>query len=219
VREAARSTLVTVLDHALRLLHPVVPFVTAELWSRLPWPEGKDRPADLIVAPWPDALDDLRDEDAERGFEAFRSLVVEVRRLRKEYGVGEGQRVAVHVTGGPDGFAAAIAGETAVLDQLARVDRVETDAGSGVGANAVLPNGAELFLPLEGVIDVERERERMGAEAEKLDGLLEGARTRLGNEKFVANAPEDVVQKERDKVAQLEEQVGKLREKLAGLEG
>ena len=59
----------------------------------------------------------------------------------------------------------------------------------------------------------------MGAEAEKLDGLLEGARTRLGNEKFVANAPEDVVQKERDKVAQLEEQVGKLREKLAGLEG
>ena len=56
-REAARSTLVTVLDHSYRLLHPIVPFVTAELWSRLPWPEGDERPEDLIVAPWPDGSD------------------------------------------------------------------------------------------------------------------------------------------------------------------
>ncbi len=219
IREAARSTLVAVLDSALRLLHPVVPFVTAELWGRLPRPEGVEWPEDLIVAPWPEDLGAWRDEDVERRFDGFRALVVEVRRLRKEYGVGEGQRVGIHVTGGPNGFAPAIASEGLVLDQLARVDRVETEPGEGVGAHAVLPNGAELFLPLEGVIDVERERARMSGEAQKLDGLLAGARKRLENEKFVSNAPAEVVEKEREKAAQLDEQVRKLREKLAGLEG
>ena len=216
-REAARATLVVVLDRAFRLLQPIVPFVTSELWARLPWPEGEARPEDLIVAPWPEALDSWIDEDAEYGFAAFQSLIVETRRLRKEYGVGEGQRVAIHVVGGPEGFGATIAAQSAVMDQLARVDRIETDAGSGVGANAVLPNGAELFLPLEGVIDVERERARMEGEIEKLEGMLKGVRARLSNEKFVGNAPEEVVAKARENEAQLEDQSSKLREKLAGL--
>jgi valyl-tRNA synthetase len=171
------------------------------------------------VAPWPEGLEAWIDEQAEADFAAFQSLIVETRRLRKEYGVGEGQRVALHVTGGPRGFSEAVAGQGAALDQLARVDRLETGPGAGVGANAVLPNGAELFLPLEGVIDVERERARMKAEIEKLEGLLAGVRARLGNEQFVSNAPEAVVAKARENQAQLEDQSGKLREKLAGFGG
>jgi valyl-tRNA synthetase len=217
-REAARATLVAVLDSALRLLHPVVPFVTAELWSRLPQPEGTDRAADIIVARWPDGFGAWRDEAVEARMDAFQQLVIEVRRLRKEYGVAEGRRVAIHLSGGPAGFAESAVGQGAALEQLARVDRVENAPGGSLGANAVLPNGAELFLPLEGVIDIERERARMRTEVERLQELLGGVRTRLENQKFVANAPDEIVQKERDKAAQLEEQASKLRDKLVGLE-
>jgi valyl-tRNA synthetase len=216
-REAARSTLVAVLDNAFRLLHPIVPFVTAELWSRLPWPEGQDRPEDLIIAPWPEGLEGWRDEDAERRRGDLQSLIVEVRRLRKEYGVTEGKRIGIHLSGGPEDFGASVSGQAAAMEQLCRVDRIELGAGSGVGANAVLTNGAELFVPLEGVIDLEHERSRMLAEIGKLEGVLKGAQARLSNEKFVSNAPDEVVLKARENAAQLEEQVGKLRAKLAGL--
>jgi len=216
-REAARTTLVTVLDGALRLLHPIVPFVTAELWSQLPWPDGAERPEDLIIASWPKADEKDRCASTEEAMAGFQSLVTEVRRVRKEYGVGEGKRVSLLVNGGPEGFLASISARTAALEQLARIDRIESGVGSGVGANAVLPNGAELFIPLEGVIDVERERGRMEGEIARLAGVLSGVEKRLANEKFVANAPEEVVGTARENAAQLRDQVEKLREKLVGL--
>jgi valyl-tRNA synthetase len=217
-REAARSTLVTVLDQAFRLLHPIVPFVTAELWSRLPWPDGCDRPPDLIVAPWPTADGAWADDASVARMSDLQSLIVEVRRLRKEYGVPESHRIGIHVVGGPDGFAEDVGEQSASFDQLARVDRIETRAGTGVGAHAVLSNGAELFVPLEGVIDVERERERIRDEIDRVDGLRASAERKLDNQKFVANAPAEVVQKERDKAAQFAEQVAKLGDKLADLQ-
>ena len=216
-REAARSTLVAVLDNAFRLLHPIVPFVTAELWSRLPCPEGEDRPEDLIIAPWPETLEAWRAEDVERRFGDLQGLIVEVRRLRKEYGVTEGKRIGIHLSGGPKDFGASVSAQAAAMVQLCRVDRIELGAGAGVGANAVLKNGAELFIPLGGVIDLEHERSRMLAEIGKLEGVLKGAQARLSNEKFVSNAPENVVQKARENATQLEEQVRKLGAKLAGL--
>jgi valyl-tRNA synthetase len=218
-REAARTTLVLVLDRALRLLHPIVPFVTAELWARLPWPEGSARPEDLIIAPWPEPDVTLVDEAAERAMAGLQELIVEVRRLRKEYGVPEGQRIGIHVTGGADAFLGVVRERAAAFEQLARVDRVSTEHANGVGAHAVLANGAELFVPLEGVIDLERERARLREELRRLEGHAGGTRRKLDNEAFVAKAPAEVVQKERDRLAQLEEQRAKLRDKLAGLEG
>jgi len=218
-REAARSTLVTVLDHSYRLLHPIVPFVTSELWSRLPWPEGDERPEDLIVAPWPDGSEGRRDEDAERDFEALRELVVEVRRLRKEYGVGEGERIRIHLSGGDSGLLLTVRSQAASLERLARIGGVDEGEGSGIGAHAVLGGGTELFVPLEGVIDLDRERSRLREEIARLQGLSAGTRKKLENENFVSRAPEDVVQKERDKLAQYEEQASKLQEKLTELAG
>jgi len=218
-REAARATLVTVLDHALRLLHPIVPFVTAELWERLPTAEGVERAADIIVAPWPEAEQAFVSAEAETLMAGLQDLIVEVRRLRKEYGVAEGKRIGIHVTGGNEAFVAAVREKAPAFEQLARVDRIETSEGTGVGAHAVLGNRAELFLPLEGVIDVERERTRLTDEITRLDSLLAGTRKKLENESFVSRAPAEVVQKERDRTLQLEEQGSKLREKLAGLAG
>jgi valyl-tRNA synthetase len=218
-REAARSTLVTVLDHSYRLLHPIVPFVTAELWSRLPWPEGDERPEDLIVAPWPDGSDGRRDEQAEQDFEALKELVVEVRRLRKEYGVPEAERIQIRLTGGDSGLLGTVRSQSAALERLARIGGIHEGEGSGIGAHAVLSGGTELFVPLEGVIDLDRERSRLRGEIERLQGLSAGASKKLDNENFVSRAPDEVVQKERDKLAQYDEQASKLQEKLAELEG
>ncbi|MGE0161213.1 MAG: valine--tRNA ligase [Gemmatimonadales bacterium] len=221
-REAARSTLVTVLDRALRLLHPVVPFVSAELWARLPRVGSEPRADDLIVAAWPQPDPRWTSDDVEARMAAFQELIVEVRRLRKEYGIPEGGRIAIHVwhtesNGSPDGFPALVREQAPALEQLARVNRVETEAGHGVGAHAVLKNGAELFVPLAGVIDVERERSRLREEIAKLEGLHAGTSKKLDNAAFVSRAPADVVQKERDRLAQLEEQRTKLGVKLAAL--
>jgi valyl-tRNA synthetase len=219
-REAARSTLVTVLDRALRLLHPVVPFVTAELWARLPRIGDEARADDLIVAAWPVPEARWTSDETESRMAGFQELIVEVRRLRKEYGVPEGGRIAIHVfseRNGGDGFADLVREQTPALEQLARVNRVEIEAGQGVGAHAVLKNGVELFLPLEGVIDLDRERARLREEIAKLEGLHAGTSKKLDNASFVARAPADVVQKERDRLAQLEEQRTKLGVKLAAL--
>jgi len=217
-REAARATLVTVLDHAMRLLHPIMPFVTAELWERLPVAEGVERAEDIIVAAWPRAEQAFVSSEAESLMAGLQQLIVEVRRLRKEYGIAEGKRIAIHVTGADAAFLSMVESKAAAFEQLARVDRIDTSPGTGVGAHAVLANGAELFLPLVGVIDVEREITRLTDEITRLDQLLAGTRKKLENESFVARAPAEVVQKERDRTVQLEEQGSKLREKLAGLE-
>jgi valyl-tRNA synthetase len=218
-REAARSTLVTVLDESLRLLHPIVPFVTAEIWSLLPWPEGSDRPEDLIIAPWPDSGSSREDPMAENQMEALRELIVEVRRLRKEYGIPEGQRIGIHIWGGGTDLTDTVMSQSSALERLARVDRVVPEPGAGVGANAVLDRGGELFIPLEGVIDLDHERMRLRGEIERLRTQVALTANKLENQNFVAKAPEEVVTKERDKLSRFQERSAKLEEKLDALQG
>ena len=220
-REAARSVLVTVFDGVSRLLHPIVPFVTEALWRQLPWPAGTARPEALIVAPWPVADPALVDRDAESRMAAFQELVTTVRSLRKEYGIGEGQLVPLAVAG-EDGLRDTLEAQRGALARLARVGelRFERAAQGTVGAHAVLQGGStEVFLPLEGVIDLGRERKRLRVEITRLDDQLVGASQRLTNDKFVLRAPADIVAKERERAASLTERLGKLREKLTLLGG
>jgi valyl-tRNA synthetase len=220
-RQAARATLVTVLDQALRLLHPVIPFVTSALWDRLPWPAGEPRPDDLIVAPWPDPPAAWHDPAAEARLAALQELITAVRSLRKEYGIGEGEGVQLQVVASDEAVRAALEGRRATLDRLARVTELsfEAPAPGAIGAHAVLKAGAELFLPLEGVVDLDHERRRLRGELERIEGQLEGAAKKLANEQFVSRAPAEVVERERDKATSLEEQREKLGEKLARFEG
>ncbi|MDH5759713.1 MAG: valine--tRNA ligase [Gemmatimonadota bacterium] len=219
-REAARTTLVTVLDRAFRLLHPVMPFVTAELWSRLPAQEGEARAEDLIVAPWPEPVERWTDDQVEGRMADLQDLVVETRRLRKEYGVAEGRRVTLHVEGASAEFAAMLAEQAASLERLARVESVvEGPTADGAGAHGVLRNGVEIVLPLAGLVDLGKERTRLAGEIERLGAQLAATEKKLANESFVSRAPAEVVDKEREKVATFSDQVAKLREKLAEMGG
>jgi valyl-tRNA synthetase len=199
-----------------------VPFVTEALWRELPWPEGAGpRPESLIIARWPAPERTLVDDDAERRMAAFQELVTTVRSLRKEYGIAEGQPVPLLLTAA-DGLRETLEGQRGALARLARVGELRWDAPAEgtVGAHAVLQGGrVELFLPLADLIDVERERKRLSDESRRLEGQLEGALKRLGNEQFVSKAPAEVVAKERERADALRDQLSKLGEKLGQLGG
>ena len=218
-RQAARSTLVTVLDGVCRLLHPIVPFVTEALWRELPWPESVWRPDTLVTAPWPRADATLRDEHSEAHMGAFQELVGAVRSLRKEYGVAEGQLIPLVIWANGD-LRATVGAQRTALARLAKVDRLRWGrAGPDtVGAHAVLQGGElELFLPLEGVIDLDREHSRMHEEISRKERQLAQTDERLANEQFVSRAPPDVVNRERERAISLGEELAKLREKLTTL--
>ena len=122
--------------------------------------------------------------------------------------------------GAPEYFQGTLETEGGALRMLARVDGISLDGNrSGAGAHGVLENGTELFLPLEGVIDLDQEKARLRKEIQRLEGQLGGTLKKLENQGFLQNAPEDVVQRERDKAQSFREQKEKLQEKLNAFGG
>lgn len=156
--------------------------------------------------------------------DVFMELVGTVRTLRSEYNVPAGREVEVRVSRLPEPLRAALESERLSLGRLAKIGQVvEVEPGEasrdGAGASAVLRSGAELFLPLAGLIDVERERDRLGRELDRMRNLLRGVESKLSNEKFTSRAPEEVVAREHEKAAAYREQADRLAEKLAALVG
>jgi valyl-tRNA synthetase len=215
---AAQATLVTVLDHTMRLLHPIMPFITEAVWQRLPWRSG-NAPS-VMVAEWPDRVPAWEDGEVEALVEELRGIIGTVRNIRAEYGVQPAQRVGLRVVGAGDRLRQLLEGSARTLADLARIGSVDDQRRSGeVGASAVLPSGLELFVPLEGVIDLDRERDRLRAELARIDGQRVATEQRLANESFVGRAPAEVVEREREKLRSFGEQREKLSRTLNMLEG
>ncbi len=134
--------------------------------------------------------------------------------------MGEGARVDLHVETEDAGIRDTVDALEAQLQRLARVGTLHWGSADGaVGASAVLKSGLAVFLPLEGVVDLDRERGRLRDEVARVGSLLAGANRKLENENFVNRAPDEVVEKERDKARSLEAQLQGLREKLALFQG
>ncbi|HEX2092390.1 MAG TPA: valine--tRNA ligase [Longimicrobiaceae bacterium] len=215
-RDAARAVLAAALDGAMRLLHPVMPFITEAVWQRLPRAAGD--PESIMVAAWPERVPGWEDAAAEARFAEVQALIVVVRNIRAEYGVQPGRRVPLRVASVSPELRADLEASLRALRDLARVEELAFDgAAEGVGASAVLRSGAEVFVPLAGAIDVDRERTRLRDEVTRLEGLVAATERKLDNESFVSRAPAEVVQKERDKLAGYTEQRDKLAGKLAAL--
>jgi valyl-tRNA synthetase len=216
-RRAAQATLAQALDGAMRILHPVMPFITEAVWQKLP--RAADAEASLIVARWPEPRPEWEDEAAERAIEELQAVIGAVRTLRGEYGIQPAARVPLRVVAS-DSVRGILEASRRALRDMARVEELTFGSGNGeVGASAVLRSGTELFVPLAGVIDLDRERTRLREELGRLDGQIGGTEKKLANESFVARAPENVVAYERDKLASFREQREKLAAKLAALEG
>ena len=210
---AVGAVLTTVLDVALRLLHPLMPFVTEELWRTLHG--GGD--VTLVRAAWPDAAAHRRDESAEERFEALTEAVTALRRFRADHDLAPSKRIEV--------FAVAGAGQRerleAGVDAITRLGGLASwqFVGSGADVDAhpvgkVVTGDAELFVPLAGLIDLDEERDRLRRELAKAEQELQRAEAKLANEGFVSKAPEAVVAAEREKVADWQVAIDKLRGQL-----
>lgn len=194
--DAARATLIATFETTLRLLHPIMPFITEELWNCMP---GKREPV-LAGAAWPVPRADLVDADSEERFELVKSLVSAIRTIRAEYGVKPGKGVRAAVETASSLAREAIEAELGTVKRLAKVEELTLDGfDESVGAHAVLPDGTAVFVPLGDAIDVAAECDRLAGEMERLDKQLHAATAKLANENFTTRAPAEVVERERRK--------------------
>jgi len=216
--EVARSVLAATFDVALRLLHPVMPFITDTLWKRFP---GRDASASLVITPWPHPDSRATDPEASREFAALQSLCGAIRSIRAEYGVQPGATISVALGQVSPTLRRAVAAEAATVQRLAKVSTLTVlppgSEATAEGGHAVLDDGTAVTVPLGDLVDVARECRRLGDELHRLEALVQGQDTKLGNEQFVARAPAAVVEREREKQAAWREQAEVLRAKRGRL--
>jgi len=194
-REVARAVLVHAFDGALRLLHPIVPFVTEALWQRLP---GRLPEELLVTARWPVAAGDHDTGAAD--FEVVRDAVSALRQLRGEYNIAPGKSLAAIVVPAPNARPVLTA-ETALIGRLTKcaVSIADAPPSGEAAAHQVLADGSEVILPLAGTIDVAKECARLQQELAALEKALGALRQRLGNDSFVSRAKPEIVEAERQK--------------------
>jgi len=221
----ARAIALRTFDVALRLLHPVMPFVTEALWQRIP---GRREGTWLATAKWPQpdarastlttGLSTARLSTADSAFALVQELVGAIRTIRAEYDVSPGKAVRVFVQHPGDVASAAFKAESGTIRRLAKVSELGFgESANTVGGYAVLSDGSGVFVPLGDAIDVGRECARLGTEIERLEQLIGSQEKKLGNEQFVSRAPAAVVEKEREKLVSWREQAATLGEKRARL--
>jgi len=211
------AVLVHVLEHALRLLHPFMPFVTEEIWQTLPVAKSTDS---VMVAPYPRADAARRDEVAETTINQLIEEVRSVRNIRSELGIPPGAAVTIHIAA--DGRGEQVRVLEPYMKALARIQSVEWLGGGQrpTGEPSALVEGlGEIFVTLRGVVDPAEVRKRLERDLAKLQKELTGVESKLSRPDFVDKAPAEIVDKERQRAAGLRERQQTLQRHLAALSG
>ena len=215
-RAATRRTLVEVFESLLRLLHPLMPFLTEDLWRRVA-PAAGIEGGTVMLQPWPEPAE--ADPEAEAEVEWIKTFVLAVRRVRGELDVASGRRIAVTLQGGDTLDTERVEAHRGLLARLARLERLtwlDPDAPAPPGA-AAFAGGLRILLPFEGAVDLAAERARLEREIEKRVRDLGQVEAKLANEAFVTRAPAPVVEKQRARAAELGRAVGRLRDQVERL--
>jgi valyl-tRNA synthetase len=206
--ETARATALYVLNVSLRLLHPFMPFVTEELWHHLPGTDGY-----IVKARFPGAVPEFADKDAIAEAEAMMEIISGIRNIRSEAGVHPGAVVDVMVIPHSEKASAIFRDCGAYIKQMARVNEITMlsgDAAKPSGALSLILADLEVFVPVEGLVDVEGELARLAREEKKLSKEISRLDGKLSNQGFLSKAPAEVVQKERDRLAEAEARMEKI---------
>ena len=217
-RLQTQRNLVFVLDNALRLLHPAMPFVTEAIWEHLPKAEG-EKPA-LMVAAWPEpeTLASWIDPEAERAVGMLCGVVGAVRSTRARYGISPKQELAVVVNAQPENVTV-LEELSSQISVMARVSELAVAAGASKPAEsaAVVVEGAEVYSVLTGMVDFDAERTRLAKEQKKLAADAAKFSKKLSNPGFLAKAAPEIVEKDRAKLAEIENQLARVEAQLAEL--
>src|SRR5882672_4544935 len=212
---AAKAVLAYCFDLSLRLLHPIVPFITEELWQKLP---GRKANELLVTAQWPAPRPELEDPRADQEFARVKTAIEQIRSIRAEYRVSPKTKLRATIVARGNDKAATFEGERDTIVRLAQLESLSLDGvPQGVGAHAVFGDGSEVVVALEGAVDVRNECRRLSEEKDRLEKQLEGLAARLTNQSFVSRAPQDVVAKEREKEKAWRDQRDVLAGKLKSL--
>lgn len=212
---AALSVAVLNLAISYKLLHPLMPFITEELWSWLPPSRGY-----LMTSSFP-VLKTGAPFARERGaFTEIQEIVQVVRNVRHELGVPPGKRGTAVLRPENETVADKLQGYGPLVELLAKMEDVQVVIGgedpspAGVGVAGTV----QIFLPMKGLVDLEKEKARLEKELAKLEGWMKGCRAKLSNEKFTTNAPDHVVQQQKDLLEENENKAATLRERLAAMD-
>lgn len=224
-REEALSALVYVLDGTMRLLHPFMPFISEEIWQgirkRLGVGAGDDDDQLLTTASWPANISHLIDDESERIVAFLMEVVRATRNLRAEVGVPPSQEVDLIVSSSAE-RRALLERLLPYVKSLARVQGVRfvaPDAPKPRNVLTAVVTEGEIFLPFEGLIDIDRELERLGQKLSEEMQTLERSALKLQNPEFLEKAPPAVIEKERERKEQAEERVARLERRISLLRG
>jgi valyl-tRNA synthetase len=216
--ESTRYTLVRVLEALLRALHPMIPFVTEEIWQHVRPLLGIEGET-IMLRPYPEADDIEADDAATAEIEWVKDVLTGVRRIRAEMNIAPGKVIPLLFADGDD---ADRARATKFAAQLAFLGRVESPAwvqGDEPAAAVAVVGHLRALIPLEGLIDVGAEKARLAKEITKVEGEIRKCEAKLGNANFVANAPSEVVDQERQRITDWTRQVDALRDQVRKLGG
>jgi valyl-tRNA synthetase len=198
-----------VLDSILHILHPMMPYITEELWEKI-----APRERMLVEEDWPE-LSGLSTPDAAVEMDWVVSLVTAVRSVRAEMNVPPGAKIPLKLRGANAETLARLKTHEPLILTLARLESVEpTEGEPGKGSAQVVLGETTLVLPLEGVIDLDQERQRLEKELKRLDDEVSRIDKKLSNQGFLAKAPEEVVEEQKERRADYEGQRDKVREAL-----
>ena len=217
LQRGTRRTLIDVLESVLRLLHPLMPFVTEEIWQSVAARAGVDGETIMLRA-YPEASDS-GDEDAVAEIEWVQQFILGIRRIRGEMDISPGKPLPVVLEGASLGDRQRAEDHALLLRRVGRVESV-TVLGEGEqppAAATALLGDLRLLVPMKGLIDIDAERSRLTRQQDKVNAELRRSNGKLGNEKFVNNAPADVVRQERERVAEFERTIAQLNEQLEKL--
>jgi valyl-tRNA synthetase len=225
-RREARSRLLSVLEQALRLLHPFMPYITEELWLRLPGdkhlhPAYQGAEPTIMLAAYPESREELIDEAAESEVQAIIDVISRVRNIRSEMNIKPSERITITIASSDENVRNVFA---AAKDQISRLTRAsEISIGEKLdapkaSARSILSGGAELAIPLEGLIDFEQERQRLSREQQKLQAEAAKLEAQLGNPNFVERAPAERVNELRARIADIAQRSSQLRQTVENLQ-
>ncbi len=213
-RVLIQNVLLVGLETSLRLLHPFMPFVTEEIWQAIPH-EGES----IMIAPYPQPRPDFEDEALEREIKRVQEAIVAIRAIRADYNLHPTAQLRVIVRTERPEARKLFEEFSETIKLLARVSEMEFQSGGERprGAASSVLAEAEIFVPLEGLVDVAAELKKLAREEEKTLKELKKVKGRLENEKFLQKAPPEVVEKEKTRARELEEKLHRIRENVKRL--
>jgi valyl-tRNA synthetase len=205
-----------IFEYLMKLLHPFMPFISEEIWHHIR-PRAIDEA--LVVSSWPQSGTSNVDEKAEKAFVRLQQLVSGIRNIRAEAGVPPGKPIDVVIITHDQNLTNELDQQSWILQKLQKTNSliIHTETDKPEGAASAVVDGIELFVPLSGLIDLDKERQRIGKEIERFEKFQLSVEAKLSNDNFTSRAPESVIQNERNKLRDATANLEKLRDQLVSL--